>query len=202
MEKLGRRYWKPVYVYLRAAAGRDNEEAKDLTQAFFLWLFEGDVLAKYDAARGRFRSFLKGLLRNFVGNHGQAVARLKRGGGVRILPLEPDDEAAPAAGEDPGRLFDRAWMNSVVAEAVGRVRGLFEQTGRGAMFRVFELHDLVASAPTYAELATRLGIKESDVRNHLFAVREAVRAEVRAELLESCDDPAAADDEWKAFFHA
>ena len=28
-------YWKPVYKYIRLRWGKDNEEAKDLTQEFF-----------------------------------------------------------------------------------------------------------------------------------------------------------------------
>ena len=50
-EGLGRvcsKYWKPVYAYVRAAWAKSNEDAKDLTQAFFLWLLEERVLEQFD----------------------------------------------------------------------------------------------------------------------------------------------------------
>lgn len=36
LEDLCRRYWKPVYSWIRAAWSKPAEDAKDLTQAFFL----------------------------------------------------------------------------------------------------------------------------------------------------------------------
>src|SRR5687767_13720288 len=52
-------YWRPVYKYVRTAGGASIEDAKDLTQEFFGYLLEGDVLTKYDRDKGRFRTFLK-----------------------------------------------------------------------------------------------------------------------------------------------
>src|SRR5258706_11610025 len=59
LETLCHRYWKPVYRYVRMAWAKSNDEAKDLVQAFFLWLLEGDALAKYEPGRGSFRGYLK-----------------------------------------------------------------------------------------------------------------------------------------------
>jgi hypothetical protein len=41
-------YWKPVYKYVRLRWGKDNEQAKDLTQEFFARLLEKDFLENYD----------------------------------------------------------------------------------------------------------------------------------------------------------
>ena len=59
-------YWKPVYCYLRRT-GYDNEQAKDLTQAFFheVVLNKG-LVGRADKAKGRFRSFLLHALKQFV----------------------------------------------------------------------------------------------------------------------------------------
>src|SRR5262245_49166512 len=59
---LAGRYWKPVYRFIRSAWAKGNEDAKDLTQAFFVWLIEGDALRRYRPGRGSFRSYLKALL--------------------------------------------------------------------------------------------------------------------------------------------
>ena len=109
IEELCRRYWKPVYRYLRIAWAKTNDDAKDITQSFFLWLAEAEALRRYDAGRGGFRRFLKLLLNGFVSNELKSEHRLKRGGG-RVISLD-DAQIAEAAGADetdPGRGFDRA----------------------------------------------------------------------------------------------
>ena len=82
LEPFCRKYWKPMYAYLRASCTRKNEDAKDLTQAFFVWLMEEGRLERYDPQRGRLRGYLKVLLKRFVGHHDVAQGRLKRGGGA------------------------------------------------------------------------------------------------------------------------
>jgi RNA polymerase sigma-70 factor (ECF subfamily) len=204
LETLCARYWKPVHQFVRAAWAKTNEDAKDLTQAFFMWLLESQVTKKFDPARGSFRSFLKSLLRHFVAHQNDALKRLKRGGGKRVLPL--DDEAAAAEAADPKEsnpevLFDRAWVSEVTRRALDRVRRRHASDGRSAQWRAFEEYDLAkGEQPTYAALASKLGVKESDVRNYLFAVRERVREEIRAELSETVADERELQAEWDTLF--
>src|SRR5438477_62021 len=87
-EELSRSYWKPVYHYIRIAWAKSNDDAKDLAQAFFLWLMEGDLLDRYDSKRAGFRTYLKALLRGFFKDKEEALHRLKRGGGIRHVSLE------------------------------------------------------------------------------------------------------------------
>jgi RNA polymerase sigma factor (sigma-70 family) len=200
MESLAERYWSPVFHFLRLTYGKPAEEAEDLAQAFFLWLLERDVLLKFDPSRSAFRTFLKGVLRNFAGNEHQALQRLKRGGGIKHVSL---DASAVEAESDPEKAFDRAWTRDLVARAVARVRGRYQASRRILAFLVFEQHDLAeGEPPSYAELARRLGVKESDVRNHLSEVRGRVREEVGAELrdLEGEADDSSVD--WRAVFRA
>ena len=186
METLATRYWKPVYHFLRMSYAKGNEEAKDLTQAFFVWLLERDLLLRFDPKRSSFRTFLKGVLRNFAGNEHQALHRLKRGGGavhvsidVAAAALERGDDET-----DPEKMFDRLWMKEVLRRAVDKVRAGCQASQRIVPFLVFQQYDLDLSdpPPSYAEVARRLGIKESDVRNHLHEIREKVREEVKAEI--------------------
>ncbi|HVE43235.1 MAG TPA: hypothetical protein VNM14_25390 [Planctomycetota bacterium] len=208
-EDLSRRYWKPVYYYVRLAWAKTNEDAKDLSQAFFLWLLEGDAIRRYEQERASFRTYLKLLLKRFVGHQDEAMQRLKRGGGVRIVPLE--DAKAPLkdllpdrAAADPERVFDEEWRSTLIRNAVERVRKLWLADERAPRFRAFEEYDLAPPdrRPTYADVAQKLGLKETDVRNHLFAVREAIRSEIRSELSEMTSGPAELAEEWNAFFGA
>src|SRR5882672_578839 len=120
METLATRYWKPVYHFLRMSYSKSNEDAKDLTQAFFTWLLERDLLLRYDSERSSFRTFLKGILRNFAGNEHQALQRLKRGGGLKLVPIDLADAGLAASGTDPDQAFDRSWLKELLDRSIDR----------------------------------------------------------------------------------
>ena len=85
------RYWRPVYWALRADSSVAANEARDLTQEFFIRLLDGHVIATVDPARGSFRSYLKGALRHFLLNELRDARAQKRGGGRKLLSLDFDD---------------------------------------------------------------------------------------------------------------
>ncbi len=199
LELIGRRYWKPVYGWVRAAWSKSSEDAKDLTQAFFLRLHEGDALRNYARERGSFRRYLKVLLRSFVRDQEKARAAGKRGGGVTILDLAALEDGVPEdRGLGPEEAFDAAWAAGLLERSVERVRERCAHDGRATWFRAFEIYDWTGEASTYSEAAQRLGVATSDVRNWLHAMREAVRAEARAELAETAPDEATLEEEWNA----
>jgi RNA polymerase sigma factor (sigma-70 family) len=207
LNDLCRRYWKPVYHHLRVGWAKSNDNAKDLTQAFFLWLVEEGALARFEPQRASFRTFLKSLLRHFVQDQDRALSRLKRGGGVTILALENPD--APMEGllanpqaTDPDEAFHKAWRNALIARAIDRVRETLRVEGRELKFRIFEAYDL-GSTPeqaTYETLAQRFGLPGSEVQHYLANVREMVRSEIRKELAETVSRPEDLEEEWNAFF--
>jgi hypothetical protein len=128
-------------------------------------------------------------LRRFVKDKDAAVHRLKRGGGVQVLPLDGDTAALqdlicdPRA-VDPEAAFERVWRTELVEQAVERLRERCRVEGRGLAFSVLEGYDLATDAeqPTYRSLGERLGLSEGDVKKHLFAMRDALLRELRAEL--------------------
>src|SRR5262245_53003407 len=65
LENLCRRYYYPVYCFIRRR-GNDPERSRDLTQAFFAHVLHRDVLAAADPARGSFRAFLLQVCRHFL----------------------------------------------------------------------------------------------------------------------------------------
>jgi RNA polymerase sigma factor (sigma-70 family) len=184
LAELCRRYWKPIYHHIRVAWRKSNEDAKDLTQAFFLWTLEGDALSKYEPGRGGFRAYVKLLLRHFLVNHEEALSRLKRGGAATFVPIH--EEVVPTD-DDPDKALDRAWLATVLQRAIDRTRERFRD--REAWFRAFEEYE-ITGGQTYAQIAAKLGMKESDVRNRLFAVREELRRQILEELAETVEgDP-------------
>ncbi len=77
LDILTRRYWRPVFGFLRFS-GNNEESAKDLTQAFFADWIENDVFGKADERQGRFRSFMLTCLKRFVSNEHRAENAQKR----------------------------------------------------------------------------------------------------------------------------
>src|SRR5438128_544466 len=65
LETLCRAYWYPLYAYVRRC-GHDPEEARDLTQEFFARLLEKKQLASVDPDKGKFRSWLLGVMNHFL----------------------------------------------------------------------------------------------------------------------------------------
>jgi RNA polymerase sigma-70 factor (ECF subfamily) len=209
LETLCRRYWRPVYQYFRVGWAKSNEDAKDLTQAFFLWVIEDETLSRFAPERASFRTYLKSLLRHFMQDREKAMHRLKRGGGARILELEAFSPSlghalADPKAPDPEAVFEQAWKRALIAQAVDRVRSRFLSSGRGLQFRVFEQYNLLSprERPTYAALGNQMGLKETDVHNYLFAVREEIRSELRAALAKMTVGKDELEREWNALFGA
>lgn len=203
LDDLCRRYWRPAFAYVRAAWAKSDEEAKDLTQAFFLWLIEDEALRSYVPERGGFRPFLKTLLRRFVGHQAEALARLKRGGGR--TPLALDGVEPPAAVDaDPERAFERAWLTEVVDQSIRRVRERRQEKGDAVSFRLYDAYELAPETerPLYRDLAAQQGLREAEVRDRLFSLREEIRAEVRRELARVTADDRELEDEWRSFLRS
>src|SRR4051812_26444272 len=80
LEWLCRKYWLPLFAYVRRR-GESPENAEDLVQGFFAWLLTRELLSRAEAERGRFRSYLLGCLNHFLLHHAERMRRLKRGGG-------------------------------------------------------------------------------------------------------------------------
>jgi RNA polymerase sigma factor (sigma-70 family) len=202
---LCRRYWKPVYGYIRVAWAKSNEDAKDLTQAFFLWLLEGSALVNFDPQRGSFRGYLKVLLRRFVGHQEAALHRLKRGGDIQILPLGDAGATLESVLGDPGtgdpeQAFERVWVIELLNETMERIRERSRGGPRSIPFQIYESYDLVpmSERPTYKELACRWNLSEKDIKNHLYGMREEVRKEIRAELAGGTGDERHLNGDWDA----
>jgi RNA polymerase sigma factor (sigma-70 family) len=198
------RYWKPTYTYIRRTWPRPNEEAKDLTQGFFLWILDGDRLKKYEKERSSFRTYLKLLLKHFVNRQDEALETLKRGGGRPPVPLGADDVIPDPESGDPEQLFDRAWRRDLLAGAVDRVRRRYQACGKAKQFQALEEYDLQPGSdrPTYTELAEKMGLKTSDIHNYLFAIREEIREEVRSEITRMTSTRDQFLEEWNAFIEA
>jgi RNA polymerase sigma-70 factor (ECF subfamily) len=110
-QRLLQRYGGAVKRYLLGAL-RDAEVADELTQEFALRFMDGKYSGA-DRERGRFRSFIKGVLAHLIADH---FRRLQARPGA--LPLDSEqvsDSRADPAGPDP--LFVENWRRALLARA-------------------------------------------------------------------------------------
>jgi RNA polymerase sigma factor (sigma-70 family) len=203
-EALVRLYWKPVYKYLRLRWRLAPEDAEDRTQGFFARSFEKGDFARWDPARGRFRTFLRACLDAFASNEHRDARRLKRGGGVQVVPLEFETAEGElrshplAAAVDPDEIFQAEWVRSLFSQAVEALQAHCLAVGKEIQFELFEKYDLQGAdavrRPTYADLAAEAGLPVTQVTNHLAAARREFRRLVLELLREVC----ASDEEFRA----
>ena len=128
-------YWMPVYKYVRIKWNKPTEDARDLTQGFFLEAMEKNFFGRYDASKARFRTFLRTCLDGFVANENKAASRIKRGGDATILSLDfngAEDQlriAAPPAAGAIDEYFEQEWARSVFSLALERFRAQMFDAG-------------------------------------------------------------------------
>lgn len=210
LEHLMRLYWRPVFAYVRAASRKSVEDSKDLTQGFFAHLLERGVLARLRPERGSFRGFVKRAVKNFIVDQERAQAARRPEGPV--LSLEGDDLDAPVA-TDPDAAYDREWFRALFAAAIDDLRQQLVREDKQVYFDVFRMYCLdparsadasrsttmsggsLPTAPTYREIADRLGLKETDVTNYLSYCRAAVRKALRARVRDYVDSDAEVERE-------
>ena len=198
LETLFAAYWKPVYKYVRVRWNRPAEDAQDLTQGFFADLLERDLLANYDPAKSRLRTYLRVCADSFVMNQDKAAHRQKRGGNVVQVALDfegaegeltgrvmhPEDVPAPKSVEE---FFEREWIRSLFTMALEDLRKLCEERRRDKAFRLFEEYDLDGDQEiSYDKLAQKYGIPATDVTNALAWARREFRRFALDRLREIC----------------
>ena len=180
-------YWYPLYVYARHA-GRDRDEAADLTQGFFAHLIERGVLGVADRERGSFRSFLKAAFDHFAANERRKERAQKRGAGVTPVPIDVEIAEArfsreSVALDSPETAFERHWARELLSRALSRLESEMAASGDGPRFR--RLSPLLTGSDdgsSYLRLAEALEMSESAVKVAVHRMRKRYGALLREEV--------------------
>lgn len=194
LEALIAAYWKPVYKYIRLKWHAGNEEAKDLTQAFFASAMERTFFERHVEQRASFRTYLRLCVDGFVSNERKAARRLKRGGKERFVPLDFDaadtefEKTDPRSSGAADDFFDHECLRSLFACAAERLSAECETAGKDTAFQLFERYDLhsesAAPRSTYEQLAAEFQVPVTQVANHLAWARRTFRRHVLEALRE------------------
>jgi RNA polymerase sigma-70 factor (ECF subfamily) len=191
LDRLVRRYWRAVYAFIRAKWGYGNEESKDLTQNFFVWLMEGNALTQVRKNAGRFRNFLRTALAHFLCNQYRAAKADKRGGNRKMFSIqELSDEGWDApAGARPEEVMDREWKRILLDQARSLLRNEYLFRGKEAAYKVFdEYYFGGAQDATHEKLAAKHGATPTQANNWLHEARTRFRQLVHDLVAETVTD--------------
>lgn len=206
LEGLCKRYWDPVHAFVRQRV-YDAHETEDLTQEFFRFLLEREVVRQADRRKGRFRAFLLAALTNFLHNERDKRQTLKRGGGHEQVSLDENfDEAAFAADrsiDTPGRFFDRRWAEMIVQRVLDALAGEHQQRGKGDVYR--GLQPFLTGEPTaadYERLGRELGMEPGAVKVALHRARRRFGELLRSEVAHTVERPEEVEEEIRHLLNA
>lgn len=205
-------YWRPIYKYVRLKYSQAPQDAQDLTQGFFAELLERELLARFDPAKSRLRTYLRLCADSFALNEIKAASRKKRGGEITHVALDfsgAEDELRaqtvdPAAIPSPESLeefFEKEWIRSLFSSAVEELKALCEVRGKQEAFALFESYDLDGEENvSYADLAAGHGLSVTDVNNYMAWARREFRRIAMDRLHALCGSEEEFAREAKALF--
>lgn len=191
-------YYQPVFVFMRRL-GFDADTARDHTHSFFAHLLERGFPGP-DPARGRFRNYLLGAVKYFVGDLQDGARREKRGGGAAHMNIDLGDDASPALMiADPGalmtpELFDREWAVALMNRAIA-VLADEQSKDRPEQFEALRPWLMGDEITTHSETACALGMSEGAVKVAVHRLRKRFRQVLRLEIAQTLDNQADVEDE-------
>jgi RNA polymerase sigma factor (sigma-70 family) len=200
LERLCRTYWYPLYAFVRRQ-GHSPQDAQDSTQEFFTWLLESKQLRVADSERGKFRSFLLGMLKNFLSDERKKAQAQKRGGGRAHISLDAASaeerfDLEPATDLTPEIIFDRRWALTVMEQTVARLREEYVAADRVELFEELKhFQPGEVAGRSYAEVAARLGLTESAAKSAIWRLRQRHGDLLREEIAHTVATPAEVDEE-------
>jgi RNA polymerase sigma factor (sigma-70 family) len=204
-EELCRLYWYPLYAFVRKR-GHNPEDAKDLTQGFFLSLFDRKSLDQVTPLKGKFRSFLLASLKNYLSVEFYRENRIKRGGKFEFVPLDfgsRDDRYSdvPSDALTPEKIFDARWALTLLDLAMDQLRAEYESRGKIAIFEALKPFLVFGDSqglPTYEAVAEELQVSEGAVKTLIHRLRKRHGQILRVEVSRTVTDPDEVDDEIRA----
>lgn len=202
--ELLKKYWKPVYCYLRRK-GYSNEDAKDLTQGFFQDIVLGrEFVARADPNKGRFRSFLLTALEHFTANSYRRETAKKRSPNDPVIHLDQIEnlQEPDLSARGPDEMFNYAWACDLLDEVLARVKHDCSIAGQEIHWQVFRLRVLLpvmensANVPM-SQICADYGIaSEAQASNMIVTVKRRFALTLRNFLRQYVQTDEQVDDEF------
>jgi RNA polymerase sigma-70 factor (ECF subfamily) len=184
INELLKRYWKPIYCYLRRQ-GYDNETAKDITQGFFQEVVLGrELIQKADQIKGHFRTFLLTAIdRYIIDLHRYETTSKRKPHGQMFQLSNVDLSSVPLATTDttPEQSFHLAWISNLLDQVLCEVKNEFFSNNNKIHWQVFDekiLKPIITSSdsPSLKDICAKYGIdNDKRVSNMIITVKRRLR---------------------------
>jgi RNA polymerase sigma factor (sigma-70 family) len=200
-------YWYPLYAYVRRQ-GNTADDAQDLTQEFFLRLFEKESLQHVERDRGRFRSYLLGAMKHFLSDQWDRNTAEKRGGGKLHASLDFRDaenrySIEPAKGLTPEQIYERRWTLTVLDNVLSRLQNEYTGSGKARLFdRLKGFLTASDKDDSMGKAASELGMTEGAVKVATHRMRRRYGQLLQDEIAETVATPEDVEDEIRHLFEA
>jgi RNA polymerase sigma-70 factor (ECF subfamily) len=189
-------YREPLLIWLRIKAYKYAPlEPEDLVQGFCAHLLSRQFMANVQQEKGKFRTFLLTALQRYAKDEHEKWRAGKRGGGQTPASLqETDDQGQPlhdpaGSGTAPDLDFDRAWAQTILANALRQLETECARSGHAALCTALEpVMFADETASPYREIGKRLGMSEGAVKTAASRIRARLKGIVREEILQTVDN--------------
>jgi len=205
VNELIRKYWKPVYCYLRRK-GNSNEVAKDITQGFFHEIVLGrELIPRADQTKGRFRTFLVTALNRYASDVYRKETAGKRFPESSIVSLESNDLTNLIKTHSelrPDEVFNQVWASEVLDQVLNDVRENCLSSNKEAHWKVFNAKVIKpildnAETPLLSEICAEYGIdSERKASDMIYLLKRQFRFAMTRYLRQFVESDSEVDEEF------
>lgn len=169
-EEFWTRYWRAVFNFAKCR-GCSEQTAEEVVQDVMLTVFQNRQVFRYDSAKGRFRDWLGGIVRNLVNQRrAKPAERVRAEGG--------DGQNLLESAQDPHAPADDVWQQAFEESLLNVLLDLVRREVAPETYQAFEL--VALEGVPAAEAAQLTGL----TRNAVYLARKRILQRLR-ELGES-----------------
>lgn len=185
-------YYQPVLLFTRSWCG-DADRAQDLAHGFFEDLLGRESIGAADPRKGRFRTYLLGSVKHYLGRQREREGAAKRGGDFTRVPLEDTFESH----DEWEREFDRAWALALIGRALTSLGDEMEKAGKLQQFETLRPWLDGGAAGDVAEAGLTLDLSPTALKVAIHRLRQRFRQKVRDEVAATTLDSNDAEAEFR-----
>lgn len=194
------RYYTPIVRHIQHQLRCHYDDALELAHDFLLHCRTRDFLKGVDRGKGRFRTFIKACIRNFLAEKHRTALSQKRGQGRQPASLDETDDAGRRLYDPPGEAveagldLDRDWARTILSRSLAQLEQECHQALKARLFAALKGSlDAAEDQVPVAATAQELGMTEGAVKTAAHRLRgrlgELVEEEVRQTV--------ASGDDWR-----
>ena len=188
LDRLLTRYRRPIILHIQHRQRCEAKEAEELAHQFIEHWMRNHLLRNVSPDKGRFRTYIKGCIRNFLIDLRRRAASEKRKPGEGIKSIDETEDGRPvhqppASGPGPDEEVDCAWARQVLAEALAQLERECTAARRRSLFAALKPSlGSDAALEAYASIGTRLGMSETAVKTAAHRLRQRLGELIQEEV--------------------